>query len=68
MEVGSKGVAYVLYLFLGNAMVDQPKEPVCFGGVDELGCDLVDSGLEVMEGDLGDAAVGVLGWCHCCTC
>jgi hypothetical protein len=28
-------------------------------------CDLFDSGVEVVQGDLGDRAVGVFRWRHC---
>ena len=48
----------------GDAMVCEAEETVCFGGVEELGGYFVDSGCEGVEGDFGDCAVGVFGWCH----
>jgi len=46
-------------------VVGEPEEAVCFGGVDQLVGDLFDSVFEVVQGYLGDGAVGVFRWCHC---
>ncbi len=46
-------------------MVGEPEESIGFGGMNQLIGDLFDSFLEVMQGYLGDGAVGVFCWCHC---
>jgi hypothetical protein len=38
-------------------VVSKREESICFGGMDKFCCDLVDSTLEVMKGDLGDGAI-----------
>jgi len=47
-----------------DSVIYEAEEAIGCSGVHELGGDLVDAGGEIMEGDLGDGAVGVLGWCH----
>jgi len=65
-EEGGGGGEHVLYFGEADAVVDEAEEAICFGGVDELGGDLVDAVGEVMEGDFRDGAVCIFGCvCHC---
>lgn len=63
-EEGFRGAEHVLDFWEGDAVVDEPEESVCFGGVDELGGDFFNASVEVVKGDFGDRAFRVFGGCH----